>query len=297
MPKIKRICEHCGKVFRVWPSNLRKRAVKYCSNTCKGIASRTKIKRKCKQCNKVFWARPSSVKSGYGIYCSVKCQHKGKRNRIKKECYFCGKTISIPPYRIAKRNYCSMKCLFLARRRRKYRKCRICGKRFWVWASVANENKYFYCSKKCFHARPLRTFKRKCKNCGKAFSATPSQVKLRGANFCSRGCIVKYYTGKKSHFWAGGKSFEPYSAEFNNILKRVIIERDNYQCQECHKNLKHRFRAIHHIDYEKKNCNPNNLIALCRKCHAKTNTNRQYWTKHFKKKIKNIYDTLKRRHK
>lgn len=25
------------------------------------------------------------------------------------------------------------------------------------------------------------------------------------------------------------------------------------------------------------NCNPNNLIALCRKCHMKTNFNRDYY--------------------
>lgn len=36
-----------------------------------------------------------------------------------------------------------------------------------------------------------------------------------------------------------------------------------------------------HIDYNKKNCNPKNLITLCRKCHSKTNSNRDYWINYF----------------
>jgi len=34
---------------------------------------------------------------------------------------------------------------------------------------------------------------------------------------------------------------------------------------------------LHHIDYDKQNCNPDNLIPLCMSCHAKTNGNRVYW--------------------
>ncbi|TXH47080.1 MAG: HNH endonuclease, partial [Desulfurellales bacterium] len=34
---------------------------------------------------------------------------------------------------------------------------------------------------------------------------------------------------------------------------------------------------VHHIDYDKKNSHPDNLIALCHSCHMKTNFNRSYW--------------------
>jgi len=40
-------------------------------------------------------------------------------------------------------------------------------------------------------------------------------------------------SGEKHWNWQGGKSFEPYSTEFNNNLRRVIRERDNYTCQLC----------------------------------------------------------------
>jgi len=40
--------------------------------------------------------------------------------------------------------------------------------------------------------------------------------------------------------------------------------------------------CIHHIDYNKNNCNINNLIALCQKCHMLTNTKRKEWINYFK---------------
>lgn len=40
---------------------------------------------------------------------------------------------------------------------------------------------------------------------------------------------------------------------------------------------------VHHINYNKRNNNPSNLISLCRRCHSKTNFNREYWLNYFKK--------------
>ena len=38
---------------------------------------------------------------------------------------------------------------------------------------------------------------------------------------------------------------------------------------------------INHIDYDKNNCNPDNLITLCYKCHLKTRDNRKEWVIYF----------------
>jgi 5-methylcytosine-specific restriction endonuclease McrA len=38
-----------------------------------------------------------------------------------------------------------------------------------------------------------------------------------------------------------------------------------------------------HIDYNKKNCCPENLVTLCKRCHSKTNTNRGVWIEFFKR--------------
>jgi len=92
-------------------------------------------------------------------------------------------------------------------------------------------------------------------------------------------------TGKNHPCWKGGKSFEVYPKEFKEI-RYFIRFRDNLTCQECgntEKELKKKL-DIHHIDYNKKNNKPKNLISLCRKCHAKTNYQRKDWKNYFKKR-------------
>ena len=84
--------------------------------------------------------------------------------------------------------------------------------------------------------------------------------------------------------WRGGKSFEPYNSDFGLELKAKIKYRDNHQCQECGTDIG---LCIHHIDYNKLNSNPSNLITLCRSCHSKTNFTRENWTNHFRSKLTN----------
>jgi hypothetical protein len=43
---------------------------------------------------------------------------------------------------------------------------------------------------------------------------------------------------------------------------------------------------IHHIDYDKKNNDPVNLISLCKVCHTQTNYSREDWERYFKNKQK-----------
>lgn len=90
------------------------------------------------------------------------------------------------------------------------------------------------------------------------------------------------HSGKTSHLWKGGISFESYSVDWTRTLKRSIRERDRYTCQLCGALQADEAFCVHHIDYEKKNCDPKNLITLCRKCHTKTNHNRKYWINYFK---------------
>lgn len=76
--------------------------------------------------------------------------------------------------------------------------------------------------------------------------------------------------------WKGGYSYLPYPFEFNQPLKESIRERDGRFCQNCGKSEAEEGKAmgIHHIDYNKKNLLPCNLIALCTACNSKANTNR-----------------------
>ena len=90
-------------------------------------------------------------------------------------------------------------------------------------------------------------------------------------------------SGSNHPNWMGGISKLPYAFEFDNKLKEQIRERDNYTCQKCNTpqaECKKRL-PVHHIDYNKKNSDPVNLITLCVSCNSKVNKNRKHWTAYF----------------
>ena len=98
--------------------------------------------------------------------------------------------------------------------------------------------------------------------------------------------------GEKNGMWLGGISFEPYTPEFyDSELRRQIKIRDNCTCQLC--GMREKFLitilkwylVLHHIDYDKKNCDITNLITLCVRCNSVVNANRSYWMAYFYEKL------------
>lgn len=87
--------------------------------------------------------------------------------------------------------------------------------------------------------------------------------------------------GEKSPNWKGGIQENPYSVDWTKTLRRSIRERDKYICQICSEPQMDITHSVHHIDYDKTNCNPNNLITLCHSCHIKTNFEREKWIINF----------------
>ncbi len=116
----------------------------------------------------------------------------------------------------------------------------------------------------------------------------------KNAQFCSHKCAWEGRRGKENSQWQGGKSFEPYTLEFNEKLKEMVRKRDRYRCQECfrHQNELYyktgrKYRLyIHHINYDKHNNDLSNLISLCINCHAQTNFKRKNWEEYFRTKIR-----------
>lgn len=96
--------------------------------------------------------------------------------------------------------------------------------------------------------------------------------------------------GKDHYNWKGGISTYGYPKEWKTRFLDSIRERDNFICQECgiHQDEldfgQVKKLDVHHIDYNKENCDPRNLISLCRSCHVKTNVNREYWINYFNNK-------------
>lgn len=88
-------------------------------------------------------------------------------------------------------------------------------------------------------------------------------------------CATK---GSKNPGWRGGKSFEIYPSDFDRSLKQRIQERDGFQCVLCGED---RGLDVHHINYNKRDNDPINLITLCSSCHCKTNFQRDFWKSFF----------------
>jgi len=87
-------------------------------------------------------------------------------------------------------------------------------------------------------------------------------------------------SGENNPQWRGGVSYEPYTRGFTKKLRHKIRKRDGYICQLCEatqESVGYKL-CVHHIDYDKANHSPNNLISLCRSCHGKTHHNREYWS-------------------
>lgn len=99
----------------------------------------------------------------------------------------------------------------------------------------------------------------------------------------SRGKISKELTGKfcgENHpNWKGGISCEPYCPAWSDKeYKGSIKERDNYMCQNPYCYRGGSKLHVHHIDYDKKNCGPDNLITVCGSCNTRANKDREWHT-------------------
>ena len=206
----------------------------------------------CKICGKVFLVYPSRLKLGKVGFCSKKC--KGK--------YFT-----------------SINALEFT--------CVICGKKFQCTIGQHKQGHGVTCSVECrnIHLSRIKSgtrvkprLKRKCRNCKAQIETT----RARDRKYCSCKCYAsRNQNGSRNHFWNGGTSFEPHTPEFNGHLKKYIRDRDRRRCSVCNKrwirgNTEY---PVHHINYNKADSRPKNLITVCHSCHGKTNTRRKEWEK------------------
>jgi len=90
--------------------------------------------------------------------------------------------------------------------------------------------------------------------------------------------------GENNPAWMDGISFLPYCRKFNDKLKERIRNRDGRACQLCNIKENETLLSVHHIHYDKENCEPD-LIALCRSCNARVNANRDHYEKLFMNKL------------
>ena len=58
-----------------------------------------------------------------------------------------------------------------------------------------------------------------------------------------------------------------YPIDWDKIAA-TVKERAGWRCENCGaSNKPPHVLTVHHLDLNKSNCNPDNLVALCQKCH------------------------------
>lgn len=90
-------------------------------------------------------------------------------------------------------------------------------------------------------------------------------------------CLAISRCGSGNYNWRGGIQAEPYcDIWIDKEYKKSIKNRDGNKClnPECSKTSN--IICLHHIDYNKKNCHPFNLITICQSCNSKANKDREW---------------------
>lgn len=177
------------------------------------------------------------------------------------------------------RKFCSLKCAYIGRKSTKGRKCSEETKNKMSKSKLGN--KFWLGKKHTKETRKKMSLARKGKKprLGKTHT---KETKLLISKHRKNKCL-----GKNNPRYIDGRSFLPYTTEFNQDLKDKIRKRDNYTCQNCSMTEEEHLIIfgtnlhIHHIDYIKENCNEINLMTLCRQCNLRANFNRGYWKKYF----------------
>ena len=111
-----------------------------------------------------------------------------------------------------------------------------------------------------------------CLNCGKEFKLYTSKT----GKYCSNACQIEYEHKEFIHKWKSGE-INGCTNGFNisQHIRRYVFEKNNYCCEECHKQYtnpytKKSILQIHHKDGNCLNNKEENLQLLCPNCHAMT---------------------------
>lgn len=234
-------CPVCEQTFVRKPSQIAKYGQSYCGRACRAIGirgprpgQRTGEWLACETCAKNVW-RTEATKRPH-TYCSRACAGKGPRTprvaRVIKPCDHCGASMTRLPCEARRYRFCSLRCA--ARTVQGARR----GKPGTPWPPAQRE---------LLTATLLRKYQNEWMPKRRAQSVSMS--------------------GAGNPQWQNGRSLQGYAPGFTRTLKRRIRIRDGHKCQICGIPSEPGTHAVHHIDGQKVDHSPSNLVLLCHSCH------------------------------
>lgn len=213
----------------------------------------------CKHCGNDFHAKPSQRRQ----FCSRTCY--AQHSEVTRICPTCKDHFITKRY--AQQTYCSPQCHHEQLRQLTAKSCQVCGTKFSGTPSYMKDRTH--CSRRCaaqtVHKEARQKRARPCLQCGKRFTASTCYQQ-----FCSRTCASRNHArriqGEKNPRYLHGKANLPYPTDWLQVSRRVR-DRDGHTCVIC--STKQGNLDVHHIDMDKSNNAPENLISLCRPCHMR----------------------------
>lgn len=210
---------------------------------------------KCEYCGAEFEAIATRVKVGWGRFCSMSCKNKSRKiSTIGKENAAKAFDKTKNAYYVYWNDPETLK-----RKTSTYAR--------WWWeinkGEIPDGYRASYKDGDATNISPENIIIISPKEFGNAVSKRLMGHKI---DLQTREKISIGHTGAEN--WRGIANALTYS-NWSKQLKVQIRERDNYTCQVCGKDLHKSFISrVHHIDGDKHNSTPENLILVCTSCHA-----------------------------
>lgn len=226
--------------------------------------------RPCEQCGKPVTRFPCKFKRFKHVYCSQECCNEWRKNRPRPDH---GPKVS----KALKGRKPSPQCIEASINSEKRKQ---------TWASEEYRRNMSESVRKVWKDRPGPMTGRNgksnpnwrggrfviCFKCGKQVWKCPTQLKSEH-HFCSVKCTGNQ-PSERSINSRRKKGLSPYASYWVTIASEAR-ERDDHQCQTCGTRYKKYKLPVHHIKPISLFDDPldahylNNLITLCRKCHAR----------------------------